>query len=223
VSDFAPEYGDWPAEADAVAGNLDHLDVDGEPDYGYDSPDDQLPWQPIDTDSPEFRELARQYALEEAHAAVSQLVENHLAPLGAQMEVALEQQDFAAGMDQVYDALEGFGVAEDDRQAVFEITAENLEQAAAQIGVDVPTFLQAMEEAYGLGDGSGAAAALAALEIGAASMARAHEHANAKDEFAVYDLHFRQPLYTERGPTTLEQPSTPGDEFGVLRKWFPNG
>jgi hypothetical protein len=223
MSEFAPE---WPVEADAIAGNMDHLDVDAEPDYGYDDEGDLLPWEQeaaIDPQSPEFQQAASAYALEHVQSTIEHLIQEHIAPLGAQMEAALEQQDVDAGMDQAYSALEEWGVAENDRQAVIEITVENLQQAADQIGTDIPTFLLEWDRLAG-GDGSGQAAALTALELGAASLARAHEHTNAKDEFAVYDLHFRRgPLLDEHGPTTPLQPSTPGDEFGVLRKWFPNG
>jgi hypothetical protein len=230
------EYADWPAEADAIAGNIDYDDelVDGgyvgydDEGYGYDE------WAPeIDPSDPLFQEAAREYALAELQDIIPELVEQQLGPLGREMEAALDEQRLAAGWDWAHQHLDGLGVPENDRQELVELVAANLGDAAQQAGVDVVRFLQLAEQAAGIGNGDGEAAAVAMLEIGAAALERHRSIANAKgDEYEVFDRYFRQEplgastglgaLITGRAPTQSSS-APPGDEFAVLRKYFPNG
>ena len=225
MSEFAPEYGDWPAEADAVAGNIDHLDVDAEPDYGYDDGTGALPWEPgaepvVDTDSPEFQEAARRYALEHTQGVIDQLIGEHLAPLGAQMEAALEEQQLAAGWTQADGILEAAGLDEAGRDQAFGIADEFVNTYAQELGVPSDVWIAALAEYKGV---SVPEAAQMILEETANVVQHQDRMAGAKDEFDVLHRYF-QPITPVHSTAPGHPPGGPGgDEFSVLRKYFPNG
>jgi len=222
VSEFAPEYGDWPAEADAVAGNIDHLDVDAEPDYGYDDGSDLLPWEPgaeIDTQSPEFQEAAREYAREHVQSTIEHLIQENLAPLGAQMEAALEEQQLAAGQAQADGILEAAGLDEAGRDQAFGIADAFVNTYAQELGVPPDVWIAALADYKGV---SVPEAAQMILEETANVVQHQDRMAGAKDEFDVLHRYF-QPITPVHSTAPGHPPGGPGgDEFSVLRKWFPN-
>src|SRR5262245_14703989 len=123
MSEFA--YSDFPAEADAVAGNIDgEIEYDDLDPY-YDQPGDPLPWQPsVDRDSPEFQEAVRQQALEEVHRTVIPAVVSQVAPLHAEVEGWISEHEAAAGREEGYERLGNLGVAEEHQAQVFDMVRE---------------------------------------------------------------------------------------------------
>jgi hypothetical protein len=226
MSDYAFDY---PAEADALAGNVDHLDTEydssGEYGYGddlYSYGDEYVP--ATDPESPEFREAARQYGMEHVQDVIEHLVQTQLVPLHSQLESIVNEQQAAQGVEDAYDRLADYGIAEEDRGAVFDMVHQHTHEMAAQLGVDVPTFLQLMEQHAGVGNGSGEAAALMLLELGAAATTRAT--APAADEFGVLRNYFPRGddtslIHGEPMPLGGQEPLPRGNEFSVLAKYFP--
>jgi hypothetical protein len=221
MSEFAPE---WPVEADAIAGNMDHLDVDAEPDYGYDDEGDLLPWEQeaaIDPQSPEFQEAAREFAREHVQSTIEYLIQENLAPLGAQMEAALEKERQADGWDVAADVLEEAGLEE----AVWEQAVETAEQFvdwhAQQMGVDAKQWLELLAESRGIDVGDAAKLVLQAVSD-------AHHHNErfkpGSGERAVVAKYFGDPTPAPaRNPTDEAAPGARNPERAVVTKYFGGG
>jgi hypothetical protein len=206
--------GGYPAVADAVAGNIDHLDTE----YGYS--EEPSPWQPEfapdDPESPEeqealavFNEAARAYGIEHAQQIVGQLIDTELAPLGAEMEAALEQQRNAAGWEVADQILSEAGLDEADRERTLELADGFVEQFAANLGIEPGQWLEAFARYQG---GSVEQAAQVVLQSAANVVRNEAQARGAADEVELARLHTRLPQ-----PGGSIPPG--GDEFSVVRKY----
>jgi hypothetical protein len=213
MSDFAPEY--WPVEADAVAGNVDYDD-----DYVDSYYDDSLSGEPVEIDpsDPQFQEAARQYALENTQGVIEQLIGEHLAPLGAQMEAALEEQQLAAGQAQADGILEAAGLDEAGRDQAFGIADAFVNTYAQELGVQPDVWIGLLAEYRGV---SVPEAAQMILEETANVVQHQDRMAGAKDEFGVLDRYF-QPITPVHSNAPGHSPVQGSNEFDVLRKYFPD-
>lgn len=175
-----------PAEADAVAGNIDHPDLD------YDV--EGIPWEPDAADTPDpeelvqlFNEAARQHGMEHAQEIVEHLIGTHIAPLGAEMESMLEQERYAEGWDAADGIFEEAGLDEGARDEAFEAAEAFVDWHAREMGVDPAQWLGLLAASRGTDEAG--AARLVFQAVGDVMQHHAHL-ANAKDELAVVDKYF---------------------------------
>jgi hypothetical protein len=198
LSEFETEQGGWPAEADAVASNVDFDDsyVEAQPETSGESPDWELQ---------AFEDAAREYGREYAEASLQRVIAERLEPLAQEMESALQGRRQEEGTQAALKILGERGVVESDREEVLSRTEAMLDQELEARGMTWDDLqLIPDEQRHAFID--------SALNANADAWVL-HKRYEGGDELAVAHKHFVNPAALQQAA-----PVPGGDELSLVAK-----